>query len=45
MQKSTHVRNYTGVFVALQQVDGVQVQKLVKLMTFKTPPTPLPQQG
>jgi hypothetical protein len=45
VQKSTHVRNCKGVFVASQQVDGVQVQKLVKLMTFKTPPTPLPLQG
>jgi hypothetical protein len=45
VQKSTLVRNCTGVFVALQQVDCVQVQKLVKLMTFKTPQTPLPQQG
>jgi hypothetical protein len=40
MQKSTLVRNCTGVFVALQQVDGLDVQKLVKLNTFKTNQNP-----
>jgi hypothetical protein len=45
VQKSTLVRNCTGVFVALQQVQCFHVQKLVKLTTFKTPQTPLPQQG
>jgi hypothetical protein len=36
MQKSTLVRNCTGVFVAMQQVGGCQLQKLVKLTTSKT---------
>jgi hypothetical protein len=36
MQKSTLVRNCTGVFVAMQQVRGCQLQKLVKLTTSKT---------
>jgi hypothetical protein len=36
MQKSTPVRNCTGVFVAMQQVGGCQLQKLVKLTTSKT---------
>jgi hypothetical protein len=40
MQKSTLVRNCTGVFVALQQVDGLDVQKLVKLNTSKTNQNP-----
>jgi hypothetical protein len=40
MQKSTLVRNCTGVFVALQQVGGLAVQKLVKLNTFKTNQNP-----
>jgi hypothetical protein len=30
MQKSTHVRNCKGVFVALQQVGCLKMQKLVK---------------
>jgi hypothetical protein len=45
MQKSTLVRNCTGLFVALQQVDGLKVQKLVKLTTFKTTHDPFVQQG
>jgi putative redox protein len=31
MQKSTHVRNCSGVFVALQQVDRLKLQKHVKV--------------
>jgi hypothetical protein len=45
MQKSTLVRNCTGVFVALQQVDSLEVQKLVKLTTSKTDQMPCAQQG
>jgi hypothetical protein len=45
MQKSTPVRNCTGVFVALQQVECLEVQKLVKLHTVKTHPLPLKAQG
>jgi hypothetical protein len=45
MQKSTLVRNCTGVFVALQQDGGCQLQKLVKLSTFKTTQVPCVQQG
>jgi putative redox protein len=45
MQKSTLVRNCTGVFVALQQVDSREVQKLVKLNTSKTTPDPRVQRG
>jgi putative redox protein len=35
MQKSTLVRNCTGVFVALQQVESRKVQKLVKSNAFQ----------
>jgi hypothetical protein len=34
VQKSTLVRNCKGVFVAMQQVECLKVQKLVKLTTF-----------
>jgi hypothetical protein len=43
MQKSTLVRNCTGVFVAMQQVHGCQLQKLVKLTTSKTTQNPCVQ--
>jgi hypothetical protein len=45
MQKSTPVRNCTGVFVALQQVECLEVQKLVKLTTSKTTQNPCVQRG
>jgi len=45
MQKSTLVRNCTGVFVALQQVECLEVQKLVKLITSKTTQNPSVQHG
>jgi putative redox protein len=45
MQKSTLVRNCTGVFVAMQQVECLKVQKLVKFTTFKTHQNPCDQQG
>ena len=44
MQKSTPVRNCTFVFVALQQVECLNVQKLVKLTTSKTTQDPFVQQ-
>jgi hypothetical protein len=45
MQKSTLVRNCTGVFVAMQQVRGYPLQKLVKLITSKTTQNPGVQRG
>jgi hypothetical protein len=45
MQKSTPVRNCTGVFVALQQVECLEVQKLVKLIISKTTQNPCVQRG
>jgi hypothetical protein len=45
VQKSTLVRNCTGVFVALQQVDSLEVQKLVKLGAPNTHTVPLNAQG
>jgi hypothetical protein len=45
MQKSTPVRNCTGVFVAMQQVECFEVQKLVKFTTSKTTQNPCDKQG
>jgi hypothetical protein len=45
MQKSTLVRNCTGVFVAMQQVGGCPLQKLVKLTISKTTQNPGVQHG
>jgi hypothetical protein len=45
MQKSTLARNCTGVFVAMQQVRGYPLQKLVKLITSKTTQNPGVQRG
>jgi putative redox protein len=45
MQKSTPVRNCTGVFVALQQDHCLQVQKLVKLTALNSSQNPVLVQG
>jgi hypothetical protein len=45
MQKSTLVRNCKGVFVAMQQVECLEVQKLVKFTISKTTQNPGVQHG